>query len=122
MGQLRINHAGQMALIIACGLGQAISLASPANGKAYAWLQVFALALFLYTQQNNINNRKNFSQSWLFATVWLIASTWWLYISIHHFGGMPIWLTIAAIGLLCGSLALYYATSLCLYFKWKKNQ
>lgn len=121
MGQSRINQAVQIALIIACGLAQAISLASPASGEAYAWLQVFALAVFLYTQQNNIGQKKNFWQSWLFTTVWLIASVWWLYISIHHFGGMPVWLTVAAIGLLCGALALYYAAALYLYFKWKNK-
>jgi len=57
----------------------------------------------------------------VFATSWLIASVWWLYISIHHFGGLPVVLTGLAILLLCGGLAIYYATTVTLYYKLKKS-
>jgi apolipoprotein N-acyltransferase len=37
------------------------------------------------------------------------AGTWWLYISIHGFGGAPIWLSVALIVLLVAFMAGYYA-------------
>jgi apolipoprotein N-acyltransferase len=59
------------------------------------------------------------SDAWVFATSWLIASVWWLYISMHDFGGLPASLTLLAILLLCGGLAIYYALTISLYFKCK---
>ena len=29
-----------------------------------------------------------------FGTAWFGAGTWWLYISMHHYGGLPAWLTV----------------------------
>jgi apolipoprotein N-acyltransferase len=46
---------------------------------------------------------------------------WWLYISIHHFGGLPVVLTVIAILLLCSGLAIYYAITVSLYFRFKKS-
>ncbi len=37
------------------------------------------------------------------------AGTWWLYVSIHDFGGAPIWLTVALIVILVALMASYYA-------------
>ena len=99
---------------------QAFALASPWTGEPNAWLQIAALAGFLSTQQNNTPLKRKFFQTWLFATSWLVGSVWWLYISIHHFGGLPTVLTLMAILLLCGGLAIYYAITVSIYFKFKK--
>jgi apolipoprotein N-acyltransferase len=105
------------------GALQAYALASPVNGKTFAWVQVLSLAGFLISQENARSPKQRFWQSWVFATSWLMASVWWLYISIHHFGGLPTVLTLVVILLLCGALALYYALTISIYlhFKDEKN-
>ena len=36
--------------------------------------------------------------AWLFGTAWLAAGIWWLFISMHHYGGLPAWLAVLAAG------------------------
>jgi len=110
----------KFSLLIVLGILQAYALASPWSGLANASLQVLSLGGFLLTQHKVLTTQQRFLQAWVFATSWLVASVWWLYISIHDFGGLPAPLTIAAIVLLCGGLALYYAVTLGLYFRWAK--
>lgn len=106
-------------LITLLGILQGYALASPWSGQANASLQLISLAGFLITQQKSFASRQRFLQAWVFATSWLLASVWWLYISIHDFGGLPASLTLIAIILLCGGLAIYYAVTISLYFKCK---
>ncbi|MDQ6679524.1 MAG: hypothetical protein M3Y67_00985, partial [Pseudomonadota bacterium] len=47
-----------------------------------------------------------------FGSAWLGAGTWWLFISLHRYGGLPAWLTVLAIALLCVFLSLYLALAL----------
>ena len=101
------------------GILQGYALASPWSGQANASLQLISLAGFLITQHKDRTTKQRFFQAWVFATSWLIASVWWLYISIHDFGGLPVSLTLIAIVLLCGGLAIYYAVTISLYFRWK---
>ena len=54
-----------------------------------------------------------------FGTAWLVAATWWLYISLHRYGGLPAWLTVLAVGLLCAFLSLYLALAMALYARWR---
>ncbi len=44
--------------------------------------------------------------------------TWWLYISIHGFGGAPIWLTAVLVLALVGIMAAYYALLGLLATRW----
>ncbi len=53
--------------------------------------------------------------AWLFSTLWLAACVWWLYIALHNYGGLPVAITVMALFLLCGGLALYYAAALWVY-------
>ena len=108
-------------LLSLLGVCQAYALTSPWSGLANASLQVLSLAGFLITQNKKLSTQQRFLKAWVFATSWLVASVWWLYISIHDFGGLPAPLTIAAIVLLCGGLAVYYAVTLSLYFRWAKK-
>ena len=48
---------------------------------------------------------------WWFAWGWLCATFWWLFISMHVYGGMPSVLAVAAVAVLAGALALYYAAA-----------
>jgi apolipoprotein N-acyltransferase len=106
-------------LITLLGILQGYALASPWTAQVNASLQLISLAGFLLTQQKYLAPGQRFLQAWVFATSWLVASVWWLYISIHDFGGLPASLTLLAIVLLCGGLAIYYAVTISLYFKWK---
>ena len=114
-----LSSISNYGLIIALGILQAYALASPWSGEANAWLQIIALAGLLIKLQTNQKPRQIFILAWVFSTSWLIASVWWLYISIHHFGGLPVVLTLVAILLLCGGLAIYYALTVQLYVKLK---
>ena len=116
-----LSSISNYGLLIALGILQAYALASPWSGEANAWLQIIALAGFLFKLQTNKKPKQTFIQAWIFSTSWLIASVWWLYISIHHFGGLPVVLTVVAILLLCGGLAIYYALTVQLYVKLKKS-
>jgi apolipoprotein N-acyltransferase len=91
------------------------------SGEANAWLQIIALTGFYLNCKQTKNQGKYLSKLGFFRPVGFIASVWWLYISIHHFGGLPVVLTIVAILLLCGGLAIYYALTVHLYVKLKKS-
>ncbi len=56
-----------------------------------------------------------------FGTAWFGAGTWWLYISMHHYGGLPAWLTVLAITLLSAFLALYLALGMALFARWRSG-
>src|SRR5690606_29707285 len=48
---------------------------------------------------------------WLHATAALAATFWWLFISMHVYGGLAAPVAAAAVLLLAGFLALYYAAA-----------
>jgi apolipoprotein N-acyltransferase len=52
---------------------------------------------------------------WTFATTWLTGTFWWLFISMHVYGGLATPLAAAAVLLLAGFVALYYALAAGLY-------
>ena len=104
------------------GGGQAWSLAD-GQGQAHGALQVLCMAivcaLLLAEHAHPQNQIASFQRLWLrgarlggwFAWGWLCATFWWLFISMHVYGGMPSALAVAAVALLAGALALYYAAA-----------
>jgi apolipoprotein N-acyltransferase len=106
-------------IIALLGILQAYALASPWSGQANASLQLISLAGFLIALRKDTTLKQRFLQAWVFTTSWLIASVWWLYIFLHEFNEAPVPLTLLLIFLLCGPMALYYAVTISLYFKWK---
>jgi apolipoprotein N-acyltransferase len=52
---------------------------------------------------------------WLYGSAWLGAGVWWLFISLHRYGGLPAWLAVLAVALLCAGLALYLALAMALF-------
>jgi apolipoprotein N-acyltransferase len=52
---------------------------------------------------------------WLYGSAWLGAGTWWLFISLHHYGGLPAWMAVLAVALLCMGLALYLALAMAVF-------
>ena len=57
-----------------------------------------------------------------FGTAWLGAGTWWLFISMHRYGGLPAWLTVLAITLLCAALSLYLAAAMAAFVRWRSGR
>ena len=104
------------------GGGQAWSLAD-GQGQAHGALQVLCMAILcalLLAEQARPHPQTGSAKrlwlrgarlGWWFAWGWLCATFWWLYISMHVYGGMPSALAVAAVALLAGALALYYAAA-----------
>lgn len=54
-----------------------------------------------------------------FSIAWLAGGTWWLFISLHRYGGLPAWLAVVAIALLCAFLSLYLAAAMAAWHRWR---
>ncbi|GAB3647455.1 apolipoprotein N-acyltransferase [Ramlibacter alkalitolerans] len=91
------------------GLLQALSLAWPGNGQPQWWLQLLSLAGLVALLRRAPGWKSAALLGWVFATSWLTATFWWLFISMHVYGGLAAPLAVAAVLLLAGFLALYYA-------------
>ena len=77
-----------------------------------AWpLPLLAIALLAW-QVSRATPRQAAALGWVFGSAWLGAATWWLYISLHHFGGLPAPLAVIAVALLSGLLSLYLALAM----------
>jgi apolipoprotein N-acyltransferase len=59
---------------------------------------------------------------WLYGSAWLGAGTWWLFISLHHYGGLPAWLAVAAVALLSIGLSLYLAAAMALFARLRRGR
>jgi apolipoprotein N-acyltransferase len=93
-----------LALAALCGVAQALSFAPWELG----WLQLLAtggLVSLLVHERPAVAA----ARAWVFAWAWLGVGMWWLFISLHRYGGLPSWMSVAAVALLAGLLALYYA-------------
>ena len=89
------------------GLGGLAQTASFAPLDAWP-LQIVGL-LLLALALDGASPRRAAQLGWLFAFCWLGSGFWWLYISIHHYGGVAAPLAAIAVALLAAALALYYA-------------
>ena len=56
---------------------------------------------------------------WAYGTGWLVAGVWWLFISMHHYGGLPAPLAAAAVLALSAALSLYLAAAAAAYARWR---
>lgn len=119
--------------LLTLGVLHAWSMAWPWGGQALWWLQVFAMAGLFWVLTQDVHEQSPFEQagravhsrfwrgfwrSWWFAVAWLAATFWWLYISMHVYGGMPGWLSVLAVLLLAGALALFYAVAGGVLLRW----
>ncbi len=78
------------------------------------WLPLLCTAV-LATWVWRATPRRAALLGWLFASAWLGAGVWWLFISLHRYGGLPAWLAVLAVALLCMGLALYLALAMALF-------
>lgn len=105
-------------LLLIAGAAQALSLAWPlawgisvlgiVPGQAVWWLQLLALAVLAQTLLTSSSARQAMWRTWLFSVAWMCGTVWWLFISMHTYGGLPVWLAVFAVFLLSACLALFY--------------
>ena len=73
------------------------------------WLQVVSVGVLVALLVDEISAARAALRGWLFGVGWLVAGLWWLYISLHVYGFLPAWLSVAAVAVLAALLSLYYA-------------
>ena len=102
-------------LILATGLA-CMAIAGNGLGHPYlgGFLQIIGLAALCVVLNSN-HTLPKIKLTWVFATLWLASCVWWLYIALHQYGGLPAIITVVALFVLCGGLALYYAAALWIY-------
>ena len=98
-------------LVLVAGVAQALALAWPWGGQPLWWLQLAALAAFVFAILTAASSRRAFWLAWLFATSWLCGTFWWLFISMHTYGGLAAPLAVAAVVGLAAFLGSYYAVA-----------
>ena len=120
----RLSWIGVIGLITLGG-AQALAMAWPFagnwQGQASGALQIISLAGFALMLLRCASAKQAFWTGWCFATAWLVASIWWLYISMHHYGGLPAILAALAVLLLSAGLSLLYACASWLYVRLCAN-
>lgn len=72
-------------------------------------LQTAALAWLVIMLAGQGSARAGALVAWLHGSVWLVGATGWMFVSLHHFGGLPAWLSALAVALLCMALSGYLA-------------
>jgi apolipoprotein N-acyltransferase len=105
------SPAVSFALALAAGLAQAASIAAPLSGQPQWWLQLLSLASLAALLQRAASPWRAAALGWGFGLAWLAGSFWWLFISMHVYGGLPAPMAVAAVLLLAGFLALFYAVA-----------
>ena len=106
-------------LLLAAALGALHSL--PFVWTQGWWLQLLIVALLVWRVAPAPPQRAA-ALGLAFGTAWLGAGTWWLFISMHRYGGLPAWLTVLAITLLCAALSLYLAAAMAAFVRWRSGR
>jgi apolipoprotein N-acyltransferase len=105
-----------MQLLALCMLGAI--LAGAAELPFGGWIQIPLLSL-VWWQLNKLHHQplKNyFVAAMSFGLGYFILGLWWIYISLHDIGGMHWMLSVAAVFLLAGGMALFFSlTSLSIW-------
>jgi len=109
--------------LLLAGVAHAWAMAWPGQGQAWGglqWLSLWALALALWPLvQAGVPDRGAWREAaWrggAFAIGALAATFWWLHVSMHQVGGMPAWLSVAAVLALAAGLGLYTALAAALW-------
>lgn len=108
-----------MAVAMMAGLAQAVSLAWPWGGGALWWLQLASMAGLAWLLRPATGPAVSWARgAWIggvFATAWLTGTFWWLFISMHHYGGLAAPVAAAAVLGLAAFLATYYAAVVALF-------
>jgi len=118
MNKMTSSLLGQ--LFIASLLG-AIQVFAFAPFQQWWVLYPSFVGLFLLLKQVYLQQQKLFLVSFVFNLSMFIATIHWIYVSMDLFGGMPAFVSVALIVVLCAYLALFPSLALWLTFKIKSN-
>ncbi len=99
------------ALALLAGLAQAVSMATPWDGRPQWWLQLLSLAVLAALVQRAGTIGRATMLGWVFASAWLTGTFWWLFISMHVYGGLAAPLAALAVLALAVFLSTYYAAA-----------
>jgi apolipoprotein N-acyltransferase len=105
---------GWIGLSLLAGGAQALALAP----VPLWWLQLFAVGM-LFLAVRRATPAEAAWRGGIFGFAWLGGSLWWLYIAMHRYGGLPAWMSVAAVLLLCAVLALYLAGAMAAFARWR---
>lgn len=72
-------------------------------------IQIATLAFVFWLVLRQDSVRLSMFTGWAYGTGWAIFGVYWLYISMHHYGGMPAWLAALAVLVLGSVLGIYTA-------------
>lgn len=92
--------------------------ASLASGAPVV-LQTVALLILLAGLPRQSSPRGAAVLCWVYGTVWLVGATGWMFVSLHRYGGLPAWMAVLAVGLLCAALSLYMAATGWAWARWR---
>jgi apolipoprotein N-acyltransferase len=84
------------------------------------WLQMLVVAALAW-RAAAVTPGRAAALGLVFGSAWLAAGTWWLFISLHRYGGLPAWLSVLAVALLCAFLSLYLALALAAFARWRSG-
>ena len=102
-------------LSILAGLSQSFSMGMPHSGQSVWWLQILSLAVLACLLECSPGRKAAIVYGFIFSQSWLSGTFWWLFISMHTFGGLPVWMASLAVLGLASVLAIYYGLACGLY-------
>jgi apolipoprotein N-acyltransferase len=85
------------------------------------WLQMLCIALLAW-RVSVARPARAAGLGVAYGTAWLVAGTWWLFISMHHYGGLPGWMAVLAVVGLAAFLSLYLAAALFAFARWRTGR
>jgi apolipoprotein N-acyltransferase len=102
------------------GVIGALQTASFVNTDTW-WLQLLSVG-FLVWRVSVATPRRAAGLGLLFGTAWICAGTWWLFISMHRYGGLPVWMAALAVLALGLALSTYLAVAMAAYARWRTGR
>jgi apolipoprotein N-acyltransferase len=75
-------------------------------------LQIVLLAVVFSLLQSTPSIKQNWAIGFAYGWGWAVCGVYWLYISMHHYGGMPSWMAALAVALLACFLGSYVALAI----------
>ncbi|MEY4294680.1 MAG: putative apolipoprotein N-acyltransferase N-acyltransferase, rane protein [Pseudomonadota bacterium] len=85
------------------------SIASPWSGGAVWWWQLIAMTWLVGKVIRSESPKVAFKTAAWFSLAWFCSSMWWLYISMHHYGSLPVPLAALGVVALSALLGSFYA-------------
>lgn len=120
LGRLPDKFGWYLVLLLIAGALQAASMAWPFDfiwqqGATLWWLQILALTVLSWVLLHARSVKEVAWSAWLFSCTSMCATFWWLFVAMHTYAGLPVWLAAFAVWGLAAPLALYYAAAAVLF-------